>query len=154
MLEVLGNGVLHLVQPPKRLGHIRCTRRDALSADNRHFDLSRACFSAGVQTYHRCEISDPPTSIDVCTALLKTCRKVYREAVDILYNTNSFDINHPTTLHFFARTMRPQGLKSIRYLQITWTDPSRCSVVDERNYDGSPTTCLLGKLCGVSLGEK
>lgn len=118
--EVLGGDTLHLIQLPKRLGHIRCTYQ----SENGQWDHARNCFPPGlIQTYHRYDMNQPPESTDTCIALLKVCRQIYRDASQILYQTNTFDINHPTTLLYLAIT--PHRLQSIRSLQITWTDPAR-----------------------------
>lgn len=53
-------------------------------------------------------------------ALLQTCRQVYRECIGLLYTTNVFDVNHPQTLLFLARTILPQRLAMIRTLQVSF----------------------------------
>jgi hypothetical protein len=117
--DALGNGILHLIQLPKRLGHIRCTTLDSTLP---HGDLTRACFwPSPVQYYRHGELMNPEARSDGCLALLQTCRQIYNEASRILYRTNTFDANHPQTLLFLARTLRPERLESIRYLQLTWS---------------------------------
>ncbi|KAB2578715.1 hypothetical protein DBV05_g2588 [Lasiodiplodia theobromae] len=54
-------------------------------------------------------------------AFLLTCRRAYREAVDVLYAANVFDANHPQTLVLFARTLLPHRLAAIRELQVRWS---------------------------------
>ncbi|EKG18780.1 hypothetical protein MPH_03945 [Macrophomina phaseolina MS6] len=54
------------------------------------------------------------------TALLQTCRAIYREAVDVLYTTNTFDASHPQTFVYFARTIPPRRLAAITSLNVTW----------------------------------
>ena len=125
LVEVLGNNVLHLIQLPKRLGHLLCDDRlwtyKCLTAP--FYDIRRDCFRLNfVPKYHHNERpAVPPRNTGGCLALLKTCRQLYLEAGCILYETNTFDINHPQTLIFLARTLRPQSLERIRYLQISWT---------------------------------
>jgi hypothetical protein len=114
IVEVLGpgNGVLHLVQLRKRLGHLRCSKG---FEGERHYDMSRECFPDGrVPTYERGDLSSPPRTTHNCISLFLTCREVYCETVEILYSTNTFDVNHPQTLLFLARTIRPRRLESIR----------------------------------------
>lgn len=53
-------------------------------------------------------------------ALLQTCRQVYRECIELLYSQNTFDVNHPQTLAFLERTIRPNRLAAIRSLQLSW----------------------------------
>jgi hypothetical protein len=52
---------------------------------------------------------------------LQTCRQIYIESIDLLYSTNTFDVNHAQTLLFLARTILPKLLEAIRHLQL------RCS---------------------------
>lgn len=106
----------HLVQLWKGLGHLRCSQG---TEGDRHYDMSRRCFPGGeAPTYHRKGLSRPPETTHGCISLLLTCRRVYCEAIEILYGTNIFDVNHPQTLPFLAQTLRPRRLESIRYLQI------------------------------------
>jgi hypothetical protein len=53
-------------------------------------------------------------------ALLQTCRQIYNECIGLLYTTNVFDINHPQTLVFLAKTIIPQRLAMIRTLQVSF----------------------------------
>ncbi|KAL8778226.1 MAG: hypothetical protein Q9213_007505 [Squamulea squamosa] len=54
-------------------------------------------------------------------ALLRTCRQVYTEAVDIFYQINTFIIKHPRVLERFACTVRYQQFKQIRHLDVSVT---------------------------------
>ncbi|KAL8768298.1 MAG: hypothetical protein Q9209_005437 [Squamulea sp. 1 TL-2023] len=54
-------------------------------------------------------------------ALLRTCRQVYTEAVDIFYQVNTFVIKHPYVLERFACTVRYQQFNQIRHLDISVT---------------------------------
>jgi hypothetical protein len=114
--EAIGNKVLHLVQLPKRLGHIRCQEPHISS---RHNDPLRNCIYPAREFGRGSQIGKNATS-DGCLALLKTCRQLYVESVKVLYETNTFDINHAQTLVFLNRTILPKRLEAIRYLQVTW----------------------------------
>ncbi|KAL9586629.1 MAG: hypothetical protein Q9212_000764 [Teloschistes hypoglaucus] len=59
------------------------------------------------------------------TALLRTCRQVYREAVDLLYTNNTFVVKHPKILLTLAKYIPPQRLGSIRNLHIVLA-PTAC----------------------------
>jgi len=48
------------------------------------------------------------------------CEPVGSECSGMLYITNIFDANHPQTLAFLERTIRPNRLTTIRSLQLTW----------------------------------
>lgn len=52
--------------------------------------------------------------------ILGTCRQVYTEAVEILYNTNTFSINSLWTLIDFSRAIPAQRLAAVTQLQIVW----------------------------------
>ncbi|EKG14342.1 hypothetical protein MPH_08522 [Macrophomina phaseolina MS6] len=70
-----------------------------------------------VSTYHKhYELQSSSAN----TALLRTCRAIYQEAVDVLYSANTFDASHPQTFVCFARTIPPQRLASISSLQVAW----------------------------------
>ncbi|KAF4627714.1 hypothetical protein G7Y89_g10441 [Cudoniella acicularis] len=120
--EVLGNSIIHLTQLPKRLGHFRCVHPlDGQGASMYH--SQRRCLTARqipFQKYHYDETVNPKAKSDGCLTLLKACRQVYSEAIQILYSTNIFDVNHAQTLILFARTIRPQQLEAIKHLSISW----------------------------------
>ena len=52
------------------------------------------------------------------TALLKTCRQIYIEAVELLYSTNTFVLHDCDTLVTLSRSIPPQRLDSIRSLRL------------------------------------
>lgn len=106
---VLGGNLLHLIQIPRRIAHVRC--REMKSADP-----LRGCRPA---------LRTPLNSM-LCTvsngnlALLKTCRQIYREGIEVLYAGNAFDVNDLTTFMFFARSILPHRLASITTLHLSW----------------------------------
>lgn len=51
-------------------------------------------------------------------ALLRTCRRIYTEAIPILYSKNQFRFNDGISLHAFAATTPTSRLKNIRSLRI------------------------------------
>lgn len=53
--------------------------------------------------------------------LLRTCRQIYREAIDIVYSCNTFDLEDPGVLVYLNDyCLRPQRIASIRSLQLKW----------------------------------
>lgn len=133
LLEAFGNGLLHLIQLPRRLGHIRCGLKLDHYEDcqkGRFCDMYRQCFRPefdsqpsfdDIPSYHyNCESTEPRRRTPGCLALLQACRRLYLDALPILYQSNTFDINHPQTLLFLARTLRPRRLETIRSLQVSW----------------------------------
>jgi hypothetical protein len=118
--EVVGGKLIHLVQLRQRLGHLNCYP----SASSNDACRKRECIEPGKRkTYWAAEplVSDEDArSDDGGLGLLKSCRQCYRECIGLLYSTSIFDINHPQTLVFFARTIRPHRLAAIRSLQISF----------------------------------
>lgn len=106
---VLGGNLLHLIQIPRRIAHVRCR---ALHVP----DHSRQCRPASRMPLHPWLRTISSANL----ALLKTCRQIYIEAIDILYTTNTFDINHLSTFISFSQTIRSQRLGAITSLHMYW----------------------------------
>lgn len=100
----------------RRLGHVRCQDSSAgpdgsdrwcgTCTGDRADELSR--------TFHR-----------TCTdgsvlPLLRSCRKLYVEAIDTLYQSQTFEMLNPETLILFCMTVLPQRLNVVRRLQLTY----------------------------------
>ncbi len=105
---VLGGNVLHLVQGKRRISHVRCRASSET-------DFVRSCRPAAANTGSELL---PGSTSNANLALLRTCRRVYQEAIDVLYASNTFDVDDPRTLLYLAQTIRPQRLASITKLHI------------------------------------
>lgn len=105
---VLGRNLLHLVQGEERISHVRCRASSAT-------DFRRTCRPAAANTARRIL---PGSTSNGNLALIKTCRQVYIEAMDVLYTTNVFDLDDPRTLLYFSQSIRPQRLASITKLHV------------------------------------
>ncbi|KAJ5506393.1 hypothetical protein N7453_005350 [Penicillium expansum] len=55
--------------------------------------------------------------------LLQTCRRVYSEAIDMIFQKNTFLFNHTDTIIDFSNTLIPQRMNLIRTLQLGFPDP-------------------------------
>ncbi|OQE45879.1 hypothetical protein PENCOP_c001G08012 [Penicillium coprophilum] len=55
--------------------------------------------------------------------LLQTCRRVYSETIDIIFQKSTFLFNHTDTIIDFAHTLLPQRVSMIRTLQLSFPDP-------------------------------
>lgn len=55
------------------------------------------------------------------TALLKTCRQIYHEAVDLMYFTNTFVFHDSPTLVDFSKSILPERMDAIRTLRLYWS---------------------------------
>ncbi|MCJ1466987.1 hypothetical protein MMC07_005609 [Pseudocyphellaria aurata] len=53
-------------------------------------------------------------------ALLQTCRQIYLEAINVLYTTNIFDIDHLQTLIYLSKSIPPQQFATISTLHVSW----------------------------------
>ena len=107
---VLGGHLLHLVQIPRRIAHVRC-RYDDKS------DSSRSCRPSTLMPLNGMLRS--VSSADL--ALTKTCRQIYVEALPILYTSNVFDVNHPSTFRFFTRSILAQRLAAITSMHLCFS---------------------------------
>ncbi|KAH6681471.1 hypothetical protein B0J14DRAFT_215762 [Halenospora varia] len=169
--ECFGYSLVHLTQLPKRLGHTKCNHKpDHIRPgvySNHFHDHLRECIppvrnpyynfmNAGgeeflVRHYHGIEPVDWNGHSDGGVAILQTCRQVYNEAIDVLYTTNTFDVNHPQTLIFLERTIRPIRLASIQNLQITWHIPPGYSNVPIRCPDDLATWTAMWVIAGTKM---
>jgi hypothetical protein len=52
-------------------------------------------------------------------SLLRSCRQTYLEAIDFLYNKNTFDFAHPESFIWFTRTVGPDKLALIASIQLS-----------------------------------
>lgn len=114
---ILGGKLLHLVQPPKRLAHISCPMGNQYGY--------RACCPTTSRNNVRKDNNKSNSKLTESLsngnlAFLQTCRRIYIEAIDILYNSNIFDIDHLQTFTFLTKTIPPQRLATISTLHTTW----------------------------------
>ncbi|MCJ1460217.1 hypothetical protein MMC28_010596 [Mycoblastus sanguinarius] len=101
-VNVLGNKIIHLIHiaAKRRVGHV----------DYKLFDMPEYYANPGLNGLPNGKL-----------ALVKTCRQVYVEAIDILYKTNTFGIfncNNLATYTYFSQTIRPERLASITSMYI------------------------------------
>ena len=65
-------------------------------------------------------------------AILRTCRQIYTEAVDLLYTTNTFILHDFHTLVTFAKVIPPQRLNAIRNLKVHYSPTTSIPYPHER----------------------
>ncbi|KAL8714336.1 MAG: hypothetical protein Q9220_001667 [cf. Caloplaca sp. 1 TL-2023] len=107
---VLGGGLVHIVRKGKHLAHVRCKL-------NGPSDFTRSCRPAAAATCHE-EIPILASTANGNIALLMTCKQIYREAIQIMYSTNTFDFDHQDLFLFFARSILPHRLAQIRSMDL------------------------------------
>lgn len=106
---VLGGNLIHLIQIPRRIAHVRCRA-------SRVPDHLRECRPASRIPNHPWLRSVSSANL----AFLKTCRQIYMEAISILYTTNTFDINQLSTFLFFSKSILSDRLRCITSLHLRW----------------------------------
>ncbi|OCK80181.1 hypothetical protein K432DRAFT_353504 [Lepidopterella palustris CBS 459.81] len=106
----IADEVVHIVQQRKRLCNTVCTESPD-SVDGFHRCLGY------VSGYGDIWLQQPGAKL---LSLLKTCRLVYSEAIDILYSRNTFRLEHLDTLSHFSTITLPSRFNSIRSLHLYW----------------------------------
>ncbi|KAI4122487.1 MAG: hypothetical protein LQ341_007299 [Variospora aurantia] len=107
---VLGSNLTHIVCKQGRLAHVRCKHTQEM-------DHQRLCRTAAIGTCHD-ETSMLASTSNGNIALLGSCSQIYNEATDLLYSSNTFDFDHQDLFLFFARSILPSRLASIRCLHL------------------------------------
>lgn len=107
---VVGGNLTHVVRKDQKLAHVRCK----LECET---DFFRRCRRAAAGTCHDGAPMLASTS-NGNLALLRTCRQIYIEAVELMYSCNTFDFDHQDLFLFFSRSILPQRLAAIRSLNL------------------------------------
>ncbi len=106
---VLGGNLLHLVHIPRRIAHIRCRHPEPSDPLRKCRPASRTPLNPWLRGVSTANL-----------ALLKTCRQIYCEGIEVLYASNAFDVNDLNTFVSFARSIMPKRLASIKTLHLSW----------------------------------
>lgn len=162
--HIIGYDLLHLVQLPKRLGHIRCHQPSSSAIQNNEpttdifWDINRRCPNMkphdGLSPYGPYAYGEPLITKGTSSnslSLLQTSRQTYTDASHILYTTNTFDISHPQTLLFLERTLLPYRLASIKTLQLKWLTPMNFLHKDRKGRTEPDTVETWDKMCEIIL---
>ena len=97
---------------PKSVGHIQC---------HSSLETSRLCYCIPeIKQNISAEEKELGVFGPAMIGILGTCRQVYTEAVEILYNTNTFSVNNLWTLIDFSRAIPTHRLAAVTRLQIVW----------------------------------
>jgi hypothetical protein len=123
---VLGAKVFHLNAPDRRspiLHHHICTRPETIGNPNHQ------CHELPL---HRNSTSDSQDGHAACTALLPlllSCRRVYSEAIHLLYSSNTFEFTQNfAAFRFLKLVLPPQRLHSIRRFRMRMRVPHHPSI--------------------------
>ncbi|KAH8802731.1 hypothetical protein F5884DRAFT_480604 [Xylogone sp. PMI_703] len=114
--------VVHILRKNGRLGHWRCRMQRGHRLCDSEGDR---CLGGWLVYKARMRNADRDGRLDLLTddgllPLLRTCRMIYSEAIDILYSGNTFHFHDPGDIRFFSRTILPHRLASIRSLMLDW----------------------------------
>ena len=116
---VIGMELLHLVDLKSRPGYIRCSaKHDETGLFWEQKTCNRNCASPlwSLASYRSTPTFEASSGFP---ALLLTCRQNYSQGVGLLYSSNVFEAEYPETLVSLARSIRPNLLGSIRFLQVS-----------------------------------
>ncbi|KAJ6784684.1 hypothetical protein PWT90_00427 [Aphanocladium album] len=126
--HVLGGRLLHIVWLRKKLCAVSCTELDSLKTglevhEENCWILSPFYLPYSPEPYlhekHRLPHRAKPVNF---VPLLRTCRAIYSEFIDILYKETTFDFNCAESAIFFTRAVLPRRLAQIRRVNITWME--------------------------------
>lgn len=118
--HALAPGLTHIVRLGHRLGHVRC--RDAQHAR----PWPHRCWGVtvtGSDLYHgpRDDVTrDGDGDGRDLLALVTVCRRVYAEAIPVLYGGTTFSMLHLESVVCLADTILPQRLNAIRSVELGW----------------------------------
>ncbi|MCJ1394375.1 hypothetical protein MMC18_007253 [Xylographa bjoerkii] len=131
--EVLGGKSVHITHFDRRLGHIKSTQQGGKEIDVKEFwrqecieyqywdETSEDMPTALDEGHHRESLQQPSRGF---TSLIKTCRKVYIEAINILYAQNDFYTRQADSIVHLSQTVLPHRLDLITSLHIYRCFPS------------------------------
>ncbi|MCJ1400680.1 hypothetical protein MMC11_003888 [Xylographa trunciseda] len=131
--EVLGGKSVHITHFDRRLGHIK-----SMQHGNKEIDVKEFWRQECIEYQYWDEVSEdmPPDRNEEnrthslqqpsrgFTSLVKTCRKVYVEAIAILYAQNDFYTRQADSIVHFSGTVLPHRLDLITSLHIYRCFPS------------------------------
>ncbi|KAL8782303.1 MAG: hypothetical protein Q9213_005497 [Squamulea squamosa] len=113
---VIGGSLVHVLRKGKHLAHVRCKRQTET-------DFERYCRPHASYTCHS-GMSTLGSTANGNIALLRTCRQVYVEAVEIMYAQNTFEFDHQDLFLLFSWNTLPQRLETIRHLHLNCREDS------------------------------
>ncbi|KAK2760888.1 hypothetical protein FQN54_002128 [Arachnomyces sp. PD_36] len=127
---VFGDGAVHLVHIENRIRHVRCEEKHPSLHQHRQAccPLTVARWRSTSGRGHRDHLLYPHTHTSLPSnlsnsnlSLLRTCRQIYAEAIDIPYSTLTFDVDDLHTWIYFCRNICPDRLAAIKNLTVQWS---------------------------------
>ncbi|KAF2113655.1 hypothetical protein BDV96DRAFT_578168 [Lophiotrema nucula] len=117
----------HLYAAPYHITYTRCSNAgtldhsrcwENLTAVTDTIEQINACFPMESYSNAKVDKASPQENLHLC--ILLTCRKLYQEAIDILYTTNCFSFDRGRSLTLFLTTILPHRFDKIRHLSLNW----------------------------------
>lgn len=118
---VLGGKLIHIFQVHRQIRHRSCQLYEAFEVSSESTGIRSLC-CPGFTRFMVCSaVSEGIEQFsNGQTAILRTCREIYMEAIRVLYTTNRFEFDQLAAFRFLAKTITPQRFASIASLQIDW----------------------------------
>ena len=118
-LHTLGEKTIHLVPKHSRLDHVLCTESYYPNLSSHACWIIRST-SASIGVAYILREKNWSGAGDGLLNLLQTCRKIYSEAVHVLYARNTFDVPTPESIILLADTVHQDRLNNIRSIHMSW----------------------------------
>lgn len=126
---VVGRNLLHIIPLSGRMGHVICS--DECSRTVSREQLWHTGCDIRAKQRSSIMAGDPPAgcpsswmgnylALKSTLSLLRACKQIYAEAIDLLYSSNTFDFFHPETFLWFSRTIHQDQLATVTSLKVTW----------------------------------
>jgi len=126
---LLADSTFHVERRRKMLGHTKCgpksdasAKTDSTTTNNNNKEpcaceiVKRTKDEAPWQLWR-----DSSCSACGTVPMLQTCRRAYDEAIHLLYARNRFTFDHLDTLYYFTLAIRPDQLRLITSIQLSWS---------------------------------
>lgn len=131
---------VHIIQLYRRMIHQACDReafmptvrsRLGCLTDTYYYERAQPSDRSPLcrklrRIHHGLKQYDPSPSL---LPLLRCCRQVYAEAIDVLYRYVRFDFAHPETFNVFVRTIPLPRLALVSKLSVSWQSEELRAVV-------------------------
>ncbi|KAI9146984.1 hypothetical protein HJFPF1_13014 [Paramyrothecium foliicola] len=148
---VLAGNVIHIGWGPGRLHHTLCYRCQ-YPISKTH---SRICCPYSIKpemerispAYIKARVRPSPHLL----GLSKTCHKIYRETIDMVYADNVFSFNYNGCLEWFCQTIPLQRLSQVRTVWFVRFISSSSDIVS-RNPHVPPVDATAEKICHLLNG--
>lgn len=118
-LYTLGEKTVHIIQMPSGLGHVTCLEPCYPNLNSHACWLIKMSNSRVSSVSYLCSDESWYGVRDGLLNILRTCRQVYSEAIDLLYAGNTFDMPNPRSIALLAETVLPHRLNQIRSIHMS-----------------------------------